>query len=109
MLDIEQPSMFSGVSDSDEPDFEVPRCGALALWSLARSTKNKDAIRKAGAIPLLARLLQTRHVSVVIPVVGILHECASEVRNSSSNGQVMNHESIEIVFITGKFSTGHSN
>lgn len=79
MLDIEQPSMFTGVADTEEPDFEVPRCGALALWSLARSTKNKDAIRKAGAIPLLARLLQTRHVSVVIPVVGILHECASEV------------------------------
>jgi len=79
MLDIEQPSMFNGTGDGEETDFEVPRCGALALWSLARSTKNKDAIRKAGAIPLLARLLQTRNVAVVIPVVGILHECASEV------------------------------
>jgi len=79
MLDIEQPSLFTGSGENEETDFEVPRCGALALWSLARSTKNKDAIRKAGAIPLLARLLQTRHVAVVIPVVGILHECASEV------------------------------
>jgi hypothetical protein len=80
MLDIEQPSLFTGaVLDTEETDFEVPRCGALALWSLARSSKNKDAIRKAGAIPLLARLLMTKHVAVVIPVVGILHECASEV------------------------------
>jgi len=78
MLDFEHPSMF-GTSGEDDLDFEVPRCGALALWSLARSSKNKDAIRKAGAIPLIAKLLQTRHTAVVIPVVGILHECASEV------------------------------
>ncbi|ODM98597.1 Armadillo repeat-containing protein 4 [Orchesella cincta] len=77
MLDFEQPGMFTGGAD-EETDFEVPRCGACALWSLAKSTKNKDAIRRAGAIPLIAKLLQTRQVSVVIPVVGILHECASE-------------------------------
>lgn len=65
--------------ESETTDFDVPRCGALALWSLAKSTKNKDAIRRAGAIPLLAKLLKTKNVSVVIPVVGILHECASEV------------------------------
>lgn len=58
---------------------EVARCGALALWSCSKSYANKEAIRKAGGIPLLAQLLKTSHENVLIPVVGTLQECASEV------------------------------
>ncbi|KAJ8010314.1 hypothetical protein DPEC_G00073750 [Dallia pectoralis] len=61
-----------------EKDVEVSRCGALALWSCSKSTRNKEAIRKAGGIPLLARLLKSPHESMLIPVVGTLQECASE-------------------------------
>ncbi len=57
---------------------EVARCGSLALCSCSRSDKNKDAIRQAGAIPLLAKLLSSSNVSLLIPVVGILQECASQ-------------------------------
>lgn len=62
-----------------EKDIDVARCGALALWSCSKSTKNKQAIRKAGGIPLLARLLKSPHENMLIPVVGTLQECASEV------------------------------
>merc|ERR1711990_254103 len=57
---------------------EVARCGALALWSCSKSTKNKHAMRKAGAIPLLARLLKSNFENMLIPVVGTLQECATE-------------------------------
>ncbi|XP_069854306.1 outer dynein arm-docking complex subunit 2 isoform X1 [Dipodomys merriami] len=59
-------------------DVEVARCGALALWSCSKSHSSKEAIRKAGGIPLLARLLKTSHENMLIPVVGTLQECASE-------------------------------
>uniref|UniRef100_A0A669P2S0 Armadillo repeat containing 4 n=1 Tax=Phasianus colchicus TaxID=9054 RepID=A0A669P2S0_PHACC len=59
-------------------DTEKARCGALALWSCSKSTKNKEAIRKAGGIPLLAKWLKSSHVDILTPVVGILQECASE-------------------------------
>ena len=62
-----------------EKDVQVARCGALALWSCSKSKKNKEAMRKAGAIPLLARLLKSTHEDMLIPVVGTLQECASEV------------------------------
>ena len=62
-----------------ESDVEVARCGALALWSGSKSTKNKHAIRKAGGIPRLAHLLKSSHEDMLIPVVGTLQECASEV------------------------------
>ncbi|KAF0877283.1 outer dynein arm-docking complex subunit 2 isoform X1 [Crocuta crocuta] len=62
----------------DARDVEVARCGALALWSCSKSYTNKEAIRKAGGIPLLARLLKTSHEDMLIPVVGTLQECASE-------------------------------
>ncbi|XP_048462816.1 outer dynein arm-docking complex subunit 2 [Rhincodon typus] len=61
-----------------EKDIEVARCGALALWSCSKSKKNKDAIRKAGGIPLLACLLKSPYENMLIPVVGTLQECASE-------------------------------
>uniref|UniRef100_A0A673VLE7 Armadillo repeat containing 4 n=1 Tax=Suricata suricatta TaxID=37032 RepID=A0A673VLE7_SURSU len=67
-----QPSLY------DARDVDVARCGALALWSCSRSYANKEAIRKAGGIPLLARLLKTSHENMLIPVVGTLQECASE-------------------------------
>ncbi|XP_794287.4 armadillo repeat-containing protein 4 [Strongylocentrotus purpuratus] len=66
------------VSVEIEKDIDVARCGALALWSCSKSTKNKQAIRKAGGIPLLARLLKSPHENMLIPVVGTLQECASE-------------------------------
>ncbi|XP_019587038.2 outer dynein arm-docking complex subunit 2 isoform X1 [Rhinolophus sinicus] len=62
----------------DERDVEVARCGALALWSCSKSYANKEAIRKAGGIPLLAQLLKTSQENMLIPVVGTLQECASE-------------------------------
>ncbi|XP_061570037.1 outer dynein arm-docking complex subunit 2 [Cololabis saira] len=64
------------LSTSQEMDVEVARCGALVLWSCSRSRRNKEAIRKAGGIPLLGRLLQSPNENVLIPVVGILQECA---------------------------------
>ncbi|NWQ87927.1 ARMC4 protein, partial [Burhinus bistriatus] len=59
-------------------DTEIARCGALALWSCSKSTKNKEAIRKAGGIPLLGRWLKCSHANILTPVVGTLQECASE-------------------------------
>ncbi|CAH1788410.1 unnamed protein product [Owenia fusiformis] len=68
----------SVMANNKEQDVEVARCGALALWSCSKSTKNKQAMRKAGAIPLLAKLLKSTHEDMLIPVVGTLQECASE-------------------------------
>ncbi|KFU96666.1 Armadillo repeat-containing protein 4 [Chaetura pelagica] len=57
---------------------EMARCGALALWSCSKSTKNKKAIHEAGGIPLLARWLRCSVADILIPVAGTLQECASE-------------------------------
>jgi len=59
-------------------DMEVARSGALALLSLSKSSKNKHEMRRAGAIPLIARLLKSDNESLLMPVVGTLQECASE-------------------------------
>lgn len=74
---------LAGLTENEEKDVEVARCGALALWSCSKSTKNKEAIRKAGGVPLLGRLLKSPHENMLIPVVGTLQECASEVRGGT--------------------------
>ncbi|EHB15256.1 Armadillo repeat-containing protein 4, partial [Heterocephalus glaber] len=79
LLDCAQNSVEPAqLSLYETRDVEVARCGALALWSCSKSYSNKEAIRKAGGIPLLARLLKTSHEDMLIPVVGTLQECASE-------------------------------
>ena len=71
--------------NASDLEADVARCGALALWSCSKSTKNKQAIRKAGGIPLLARLLKSSNEAMLIPVVGTLQECASEVSMGQFN------------------------
>nr|XP_004668224.2 outer dynein arm-docking complex subunit 2 [Jaculus jaculus] len=79
LLDCAQTSTEPAQSSLYETrDVEVARCGAMALWSCSKSHSNKEAIRKAGGIPLLAQLLKTSHENMLIPVVGTLQECASE-------------------------------
>ena len=70
--------------NASDLEADVARCGALALWSCSKSTKNKQAIRRAGGIPLLARLLKSSNEAMLIPVVGTLQECASEVSTNQS-------------------------
>lgn len=72
-----------------EKNLEVARCGASALWSLSKSSKNKEAIRKAGGIPLLGLLLRSPYEKIAIPVVGTLQECASQVRRASVPSNVV--------------------
>ena len=67
------------LTNASDLEADVARCGALALWSCSKSTKNKQAIRRAGGIPLLAKLLKSSNEAMLIPVVGTLQECASEV------------------------------
>lgn len=74
-LDLGQENLDT----ADPIRINVARCAALALWSCSKSNKNKVSIRKSGAIKLLATLLQSKHENMLIPVVGTLQECASQV------------------------------
>lgn len=57
----------------------MARAGARALWSLSESRHNKELMRKSGIVPLMARLLKSCHIDVVIPIMGTIQKCASEV------------------------------
>ena len=57
---------------------KVARGAAHALWALSKSKRNKAVIKRAGGLPLLAKLVKMRHISILIPVIGTLQECASE-------------------------------
>ena len=84
MLDIPPASTYNHLPTAarekeHDKDIEVACTGAMALWSCSKSKRNKQAMRKAGAIPLLAKLLKSENTDMLIPVVGTLQECASEV------------------------------
>ncbi|XP_069770612.1 outer dynein arm-docking complex subunit 2 isoform X1 [Narcine bancroftii] len=112
------PILSSNLTAEQKKDIEVARCGALALWSCSKSKKNKEAIRRAGGIPLLACLLKSPHDHVLIPVVGTLQECASEpsysltirtenmikdlVRNLSSESEELQMHCARAIFKCGE-------
>jgi hypothetical protein len=72
------PSTHASTSDNAK-NIEVARAGALALWSLSHSSRNKHAMQRAGVIPLLAKLLKTSNESMLVPIGGIIEECATDV------------------------------
>lgn len=80
LLDVNR---LEASSEAERADLEVARAGAMALWSCSKSGSNKRAMRRAGVIPLLGSLLKSKYENLVIPVVGTLQECASQVRPSS--------------------------
>lgn len=57
---------------------QVARGGTYALWSLCKSKRNRLLIKKAGGFPLLAKLIKSKNISLLIPVIGTLQECAAE-------------------------------
>jgi len=62
----------------DEEDFQLTCNACKALWSCSKNQKNIQAIRAAGAVPILASLLVRGRDDVILPAMGIIQECASE-------------------------------
>jgi len=61
-----------------DDDKAIERSGAMALWSCSKSRTLRQMIMQAGAIPLLANLLASDNIPLLIPVVGIIEECAED-------------------------------
>ncbi|VEL20248.1 unnamed protein product [Protopolystoma xenopodis] len=52
---------------------------ATALWRVSRMRRNRKMMRRAGVIQVLARLIAVGDSDLLVPVMGILQECASEM------------------------------
>jgi hypothetical protein len=82
LLDVSNHTLITPItelSSKDKEEVRVAQAGAKALWSVSQSKKNREAMRKAGCVRLLARLLKSVHDDVVVPIMGTLEQCASEV------------------------------
>lgn len=67
------------LSEDDAELLDMTRAGAKALWSLSESRHNKEVMRKSGLVPLMGRLLKSVHIDVVVPIMGTVQQCASQV------------------------------
>lgn len=73
------------LNDEQLLQMDMACAGAQALHSLSESKTNKEAMRKCGLVPLMARMLKGVHIDLITSIMGICHHCASEVIISSSN------------------------
>ena len=81
LLDVDMAKPDNAGNDPEGDlslDMKVARGGTYALWSLCKSKQNRMLIKKAGGFPLLARLIKSKNISLLIPVIGTLQECAAE-------------------------------
>lgn len=82
--------------------------GARALWSLSESRHNKDIMRSSGIVSLMARLLKSNHIDIVVPIMGILSNCAAQVSITKSKRTF--YLSCNIYFtLLGRLPTCYSN
>ena len=66
--------------ETKKHNIEITRCATKALSTCAKSNKIKKAMRKVGAIPVLAELLtNVNDITILIPVVNTLQECSSDI------------------------------
>jgi len=83
LLDIPEKILttpLASLSYADQQLVELTAGSARALWSLSTSRANKEAMRKTGVVVLLAKLLRAVHEDVVVPALGTVQQCATEVR-----------------------------
>lgn len=72
------------LTQSQKEQLSMATAGARALWSLSESRHNKEIMRRSGVVPLMARLLQSIHIDVVVPIMGCVQQCASQASLKSS-------------------------
>ena len=76
---LDDPGRPGTPTTGERTNTEVACCAASALWSCSRSRKNKLAMLRAGIVPLLAKHLQADDEKLLVPIIGTIQECASEV------------------------------
>lgn len=67
------------LSQSQREQLDMARAGARSLWSLSESRHNKEIMRTSGVVPLMGRLLKSTHIDVVVPIMGCVQQCATQV------------------------------
>lgn len=67
------------LSQNQKEQLDMARAGARALWSLSESRHNKEIMRVSGVVPLMGRLLKSTHIDVVVPIMGCVQQCATQV------------------------------
>ncbi|KAL0278817.1 UNVERIFIED_CONTAM: hypothetical protein PYX00_000515 [Menopon gallinae] len=108
LLDVNQKALTTPKSEltADERELvEVAQGGARALWSLSKSRRNREVMRKSGLVKLLAKLLKSCHSEVIVPIMGTIQQCASEaayqlaIQTEGMIGELVRHlqsDSIEL-------------
>lgn len=74
---------------AQKEQLSMARAGARALWSLSESKHNKEIMRTSGVVPLMARLLKSSHIDVVVPIMGCVQQCASQVSFLPKKREIM--------------------
>lgn len=67
------------LNDEQKLQINMACTGAQALCSLSDSKPNKETMRKYGLVPLMSRLLKSVHIDLIIPIMGAVQSCSSEV------------------------------
>ena len=83
-MDVSQTALttpWNQLSIDDKELVQVAKGAAKALWSLSKSKRNREAMRKAGIVRLLARVLKSCHSEVIVPIMGTIQQCANEVNS----------------------------
>lgn len=82
LLDVPLSCLITPIESllqAQKEQLDMARAGARALWSLSESRHNKEIMRTSGVVPLMGRLLKSTNIEVVVPIMGCVQQCATQV------------------------------
>ncbi|XP_014243459.1 armadillo repeat-containing protein gudu-like [Cimex lectularius] len=68
----------SSLTDAEQKILNIVTGSGKALWALSLSRRNKELMRKAGLVSILARFLSSVHEDILLYTLGTIDECSSE-------------------------------
>ncbi|KAF6216722.1 hypothetical protein GE061_001069 [Apolygus lucorum] len=69
---------MSALSETDVKKLQVVTGSCKAVWALSQSTRNKELMRRAGLVSILARFLTSVHEEILLYTLGTIDECSSQ-------------------------------
>lgn len=70
--------LLHGSALENNSSTELERSGALALWSCSKSPAIRRILLETEAMELISELIKTDTIPLLVPVIGIVGECAEE-------------------------------
>ena len=72
---------YNNLNEANKELIKVAIACAKVLDSLSSSPKIRELLHNHGVVSHMERFLKSQHISLIIPMIGTIHQCANRVND----------------------------